>query len=315
MRLDNLRQRPTYWITHRQQAAMYEPVGAWNTGPAYGQKNGPAVALLGAFGSISAGMAIGATTLMGGLMIAGGVMSGLGALTGNKTLSKLGMIAGIAGGVGQFFNAGGFEAFGNAWSAGDGIGGGLSNMADQFTGNANFGVDASGMAPVTDAVVTPVIGGQSVAETLVPGGVENVMAAPSLARNIASAPSGLISTPTAKPAAVPTQALPGTSFLKDNKELALMLGTGLQGMSQAKATENATAAGQDLVDARTDESKATTDLLEKKLAGPQAVNVGSFGTSNAGPYGLNPDGSRRTREQYITASADQWKQAYAGAPA
>jgi len=314
MYLDSLRQRPLYWTTHHQQAAMYEPVGAWNTGPAFGQKNGPAVALVGAIGSISAGMAIvGTSALLGGLMIAGGVMSGLGAITGNKTLSTLGMVAGLAGGVGQFFEMGGFEAFGNAWSAGDGISGGLNNMANQFTGDANFGVNASGMAPVVDAANPMMNQAPSVAEGLVPDiNAASVNAAPSLARSIASQSSGLIN----KPAEQKSQALPGTSFLKDNKELALMLGTGLQGMASAKATESATAAGQGLTDARTEESKATTELLEKKFAGPQAVDVGSFGTaSNAGPYGLNPDGTRRTREQYITASAEQWKKAYEGVPA
>ena len=110
------------------------PVGDPFGGPAYGEKNGPAVALIGAGMSIYGGMAImGTSALMGGLMIAGGVMSGLGAITGNKTLSQLGMVAGLAGGVGQFFSSGGFEAMGKAFDAN-----GLSGVADQFTGAADF---------------------------------------------------------------------------------------------------------------------------------------------------------------------------------
>lgn len=70
-----------------------------------------AVALIGAVGSVGAGMAaVGGTMagfaaaglgtqLIAGAMIAGGVMTGLGAVTGNKKLQKWGGILSIAGGV------------------------------------------------------------------------------------------------------------------------------------------------------------------------------------------------------------------------
>ena len=70
-----------------------------------------AVALIGAVGSVGAGMAaVGGTMagfaaaslgtqLIAGAMIAGGVMTGLGAITGNKKLQKWGGILSIAGGV------------------------------------------------------------------------------------------------------------------------------------------------------------------------------------------------------------------------
>ena len=70
-----------------------------------------AVALIGAVGSVGAGMAaVGGTMagfaaaglgtqLIAGAMIAGGVMTGLGAVTGNRKLQKWGGILSIAGGV------------------------------------------------------------------------------------------------------------------------------------------------------------------------------------------------------------------------
>lgn len=71
----------------------------------------PAIGLLAAAGSVSAGMAaVGGTMagfaaaslgtqLIAGAMIAGGVMTGLGAITGNRKLQKWGGILSIAGGV------------------------------------------------------------------------------------------------------------------------------------------------------------------------------------------------------------------------
>jgi hypothetical protein len=71
----------------------------------------PAIGLLAAAGSVSAGMAavggtmagfLGAglgTQLIAGAMIAGGVMTGLGAVTGNKKLQKWGGVLSLAGGV------------------------------------------------------------------------------------------------------------------------------------------------------------------------------------------------------------------------
>jgi hypothetical protein len=74
-------------------------------GVPFRQKNGPAIAIVGAAGTIGAGVAAwsAGATLVGGLMIAGGVMSALGAITGNETLSTLGMGLSLAGGIGTAF--------------------------------------------------------------------------------------------------------------------------------------------------------------------------------------------------------------------
>ncbi len=72
----------------------------------------PAIGLLAAAGSVSAGMAaVGGTMagfaaaglgtqLIAGAMIAGGVMTGLGVITGNKKLMKWGGVLSLAGGIG-----------------------------------------------------------------------------------------------------------------------------------------------------------------------------------------------------------------------
>lgn len=88
------------------------PVGDPTGGAAYGEKNDPVSAVLslatmaGTYGAATAaGMGIGATfsamTIAQGITFAGAALSLVGNITGNKTLSKIGMVAGIAGGLGQ----------------------------------------------------------------------------------------------------------------------------------------------------------------------------------------------------------------------
>ena len=138
--LEGMRRRPLYYTTHRQQAAMFEPVGAWNRGPAYGERNGPAIALFGAYATISAGVTLMATSaFLGGLMIAGGVMSGLGALTGNKTLSTLGMVASMGAGVGRFFSSGAAEQM---WG-----GASMDDVGNTFMGTTSGATGVGGEFP------------------------------------------------------------------------------------------------------------------------------------------------------------------------
>lgn len=322
--LEQLRPRPLYYTTHRQQEAAGDPVGAAFSGPAFGERRGPAVAIFGAYASISAGIAIGAGTLMGGLMIAGGVMSGLGAITGNKTLSTLGMVTGLAGGVGQFFRQGGFESFGNAFSAGDGISGGLENMADQFTGNANFAVDPSGMAPVTDAA-NPLMN-QTPADAMVAAGNPTVAqqvlretgaAVPGWS-NAAAQGMGINTAPGAKastPGAKDTGLLGMWNGSGDFTKMAMInAGAGaLKGMGEASTAEDKMEAEKPFMDAQTQNVDAKTQnteaqtqnveaqtaAIEKKNAGVPMVSIGSFGTNQSEAFGKNANGTTRTYAEYI----------------
>jgi hypothetical protein len=90
------------------------PVGDPTGGAAYGEKNDPisaAISLATMYGTASAGFA--AMTVMQGITFAGAAMSLVGNVTGNKTLSKIGMITGIAGGIGSFAESKGLFSSGN----------------------------------------------------------------------------------------------------------------------------------------------------------------------------------------------------------
>jgi len=90
------------------------PVGDPTGGAAYGEKNDPisaAISLATMYGTASAGFA--AMTVMQGITFAGAAMSLVGNVTGNKTLSKIGMITGIAGGIGTFAESKGLFSSGN----------------------------------------------------------------------------------------------------------------------------------------------------------------------------------------------------------
>lgn len=137
--------------------ALDHPIGDPFGGPAYGEKNGPAAAVVGAFLSIEAGLAIGASTFLGGMMIAGGVMSGLGAITGNATLSKLGMIAGIVGGVGSMMNPEAMSAMQGAFSDNTGLLQGAGDTTSAVSGSMTQvvdGVPSSTIAPPVDAAAS-----------------------------------------------------------------------------------------------------------------------------------------------------------------
>jgi len=77
------------------------PVGDPTGGAAYGEKNDPisaAFSIAAMYGSAGAMMT---GSIVAGITFAGAAMSLVGSVTGNKTLSKIGMITGIAGGIGQ----------------------------------------------------------------------------------------------------------------------------------------------------------------------------------------------------------------------
>lgn len=88
-----------------RRMSVEHPFADAQRGAAYGHKRGPAIALVGAVGSISAGISVvgAGSAFLGGVMIAGGIASGLGALTGNKTLANIGMGLSLAGGIGAAF--------------------------------------------------------------------------------------------------------------------------------------------------------------------------------------------------------------------
>lgn len=132
------------------------PIGDPFGGPAYGERNDPisAIISLGSmFGTYAAAGSFAAMTLMQGLTFAGAALSLVGNLTGNKTLSKIGMVAGIAGGVGMLAESIGNFTIGN-------------NLGDTF----GFG-DAAGAttgAPGANLTQTPDVSANIAQPTALP---------------------------------------------------------------------------------------------------------------------------------------------------
>jgi len=93
------------YLTRTQTRAMAfdHPIGDPTGGPAYGEKRDPLSAAISIFTMYTSGAAIAAEglTLLSGLQFVGGALSLVGNITGNKTLSQIGMVAGIAGGIGS----------------------------------------------------------------------------------------------------------------------------------------------------------------------------------------------------------------------
>lgn len=164
----------------------------------------PALALIGAAASVSAGMAavggtmagfLGAglgTQLIAGAMIAGGVMSGVGVLTGNKKLQKWGGILSVAGGVAglasgawastassvaegaarESFRAAELGAQSLAETAGaavGGIGDAAGGMLQANLGVADIGIGGASAGGVTATPMTPGIAGPAVPTPTVAG--------------------------------------------------------------------------------------------------------------------------------------------------
>lgn len=148
-------------ITVARRVSVEMPFSDARMGAPFKQKNGPALGVAAALGSISTGVAAisAGSALLGGVMLAGGIASGLGAITGNKTLSTLGAVAGLASfGVGSFTGADG--GFLNPFStAADGssnffstvTGSGVKSVFDSIKGAVGIGNPATGVTGAADA--------------------------------------------------------------------------------------------------------------------------------------------------------------------
>jgi hypothetical protein len=94
--------------------SLDHPIGDPTGGAAYGEKNDPisaAISIGTMFATAEAGFA--AMTVMQGITFAGAAVSLIGNVSGNKDLMKLGMVAGIAGGLGSLAESQGLFSSGN----------------------------------------------------------------------------------------------------------------------------------------------------------------------------------------------------------
>ena len=151
---------------------MDAPIGDPFGGPAYKERNDPVSAILsiGAMaGSYMAAGTFAAMTLAQGMIFAGGAMSLAGNITGNSTLTKIGAVVGIVGGVGSLADLPGFneQVFGGGEALSQ-----TSSSVTNGAANANNGALANTPSgpqyPSSPSVVgaggevTPLTGGESV---------------------------------------------------------------------------------------------------------------------------------------------------------
>lgn len=125
--------------------AADHPIGDPFGGPAYGERRDPisAIVAVGTMaGTYAAAGTFAAMTLMQGLTFAGAALSLVGNITGNRTVSRIGMIAGLAGGVGMLAET----------VTGSTIGG---TLGETFGASAQTGSAAAPLAQTPTATAPP----------------------------------------------------------------------------------------------------------------------------------------------------------------
>lgn len=160
------------YMSRAQTRAMAfdHPIGDATGGPAYGERRDPisaTIAVVSMASTYAAAGTIAAMTLTQGLVFAGAAMSLAGNVTGNKKLSKLGMVAGLAGGVGMLAESAMGTTFGS--SVGDTFGAGAGDAAAAGASGATAPLSGS-TAPVVDGAQTSAVnmGGEITTTSLGP---------------------------------------------------------------------------------------------------------------------------------------------------
>ena len=194
--------------------SLDHPVGDPTGGPAYGEKNDPVSAIISIATMAGTGGAVlaGTATLFQGLAFAGAALSLTGNVTGNKTLSKLGMVVGIAGGVGMLGEA----AFGMSSPTlgetfGYGAGATPPTVAPSAFDSASANAPSASVNP--DAVVNPLgevappaaVGGE-------PSPAARIASDPIASAQNINAPSMGLDTSLASPAYSPADATRAVDF-------------------------------------------------------------------------------------------------------
>ena len=269
-----------FYLTRTQTRAMAadHPIGDPTGGAAYGEKNDPITAIISIAsmaGTYAAAGSFAAMTLMQGITFAGAALSLVGNVTGNKTLSKIGMIAGIAGGVGMF--------------------------ADSVLGGAPIGGtvgEAFGMNTVTDPTAlvqtaTPVVDGKVVPSSAPNTSTVDVNAVPNpdvTTRSLTAAPN--VNTPTAAADALTTapNLNPAVNPLNPGKDI---LGRPLPQMSYAQGSGPNVSVG----------TPPTPGVIDSLKAGNYGQALSTAGTNTMDMLKTNPTGAY-VAAQAVGAAAD-----------
>lgn len=204
-----------------RQMALDHPIGDPTGGAAYGERNDPISAAI-SIGAMAASYgSIGMATiggLMAGLTFAGGALSLIGNISGNKTLSKIGMVAGITGGIGSLASSSGLfgssqaaTGAGSTASSGSGL---VKSAAPGAQTPIVDGVKAAGVGQATDVASKMAADAGSI---IVPSPDLNVIAPRTGLQQLASGAKEL--------------GRDAMSFAKENPAGALVAGNAVTGMA------------------------------------------------------------------------------------
>jgi len=153
------------YLSRAQTRAMAaeHPIGDPTGGPAYGEKNDPISAAI-SIGTMFATAEVGfaAMTVMQGITFAGAAVSLVGNITGNKSLMKLGAIAGIAGGLGMAYDSVMGTTLGGNLSETLGM---KSSITDEMLKSGAPSVTPGAQAPVVEGVQVSAVPDAMAAQT------------------------------------------------------------------------------------------------------------------------------------------------------
>lgn len=172
--------------------AAEHPIGDPTGGPAYGEKNDPisaAISIASMAGSYAAAGTFAAMTVMQGITFAGAALSLVGNVTGNKSLMKLGMVAGIAGGIGALAEGAGLFESGNL---GETLGI-TTSVPDEALRAGSSAVTPGAQAPVVDGVQTSPVVDAASAPSAINNRSLNVNAPGGAANSLNAGPGGFAS--------------------------------------------------------------------------------------------------------------------------
>jgi hypothetical protein len=222
----------------------------------------PAIAVVAAIGTISAGATLGG--VLGGIMIAGGVMSAAGAVTGNKELTKWGAVASLGAGIGA---AAGLAGSANSmWNSAVGAGADGAGSALGVTGESFLKAGGS-MESIgnTLGLNKAAAAAPAVSDAYPPG--QSIYGVPSDVAGATQSP-GIVAKQVAGEAAKPGW----LGFIKDNPEV-VKAGSGLVGgamtsYSKQREQEAALQAQEDAL------ARRNNSILGQRYRSPSIITRG-----------------------------------------
>lgn len=167
------------YLSRAMSRAFDGPIGDPYGGSAYGKREMPVVAVIGAVAG-GVALATGVATGFAAIAAIGAVVSGVGVLVGDSDLAKIGGIMGLAGGVGMLGTSQGWSGFADMNKAMGGMGGAAESVTNTgaMIDAPSVGVDAP--SPAAGIGTSPDVGGGIIQQTAAePGVLQSTLQGPS----------------------------------------------------------------------------------------------------------------------------------------